>query len=167
MLSHTYAQSSEYNEAAFLVDPENALLWRANRRALEAECLRDGLLMASGSLRTDRPHGSIISRSGDGNIGGRRGVGVTEEEITGANEPFRAMYLPITRNVLPDSLELFDFADNSMVSGTRSTTIVPSQALFWMNNAAVETECRWLADELLGQAQSRTDPRCTYPRSTR
>jgi hypothetical protein len=157
VLSHTYAQSSDHNEEAFLADPENELVWRANRRALEAECLRDGLLAASGSLRPDRPHGSIISRSGDGNIGGRRGIGITEEEITNANDPHRSIYLPITRNVLPDSLELFDFADNSMVTGTRATTIVPSQSLYWMNNAAVETECRLLADELLGQLQSRSD----------
>ncbi len=157
VLSHTYAQSSDYRNEAFLADPENELVWRANRRALEAECLRDGLLAASGSLRPDRPHGSMISRSGDGNIGGRRGMGVTEEEITSANDPHRSLYLPITRNVLPDSLELFDFADNSMVSGTRATTIVPSQSLYWMNNPAVETECRLLADELLGQLQSRSD----------
>lgn len=82
---------------------------------------------------------------------------MTEEEITNANDPHRSLYLPITRNVLPDTLELFDFADNSMVSGTRATTIVPSQSLYWMNNAAVETECRLLADELLGQLQSRSD----------
>ena len=157
VLSHTYSQSSDHNEAAFLIDPENELVWRANRRALEAECLRDGLLAASGSLRPDRPHGSMISRSGDGAIGGRRGIGITEEEITSASDPHRSLYLPITRNVLPDSLELFDFADNSMVSGTRSTTIVPSQSLYWMNNQAVETECRILADDLLGQLQSRSD----------
>lgn len=157
VLSHAYAQSSDHREDAFLADPENELVWRANRRALEAECLRDGLLAASGSLRPDRPHGSMISRSGDGVIGGRRGLGVTEEEITSANDPHRSLYLPITRNVLPDSLELFDFADNSMVSGTRTTTIVPSQSLYWMNNSSVETECRLLADELLGQLQSRSD----------
>ncbi len=42
-----------------------------------------------------------FAHSGDGNIGGRRGMGVTEEQITSANEPYRAMYLPIARNVLP------------------------------------------------------------------
>ena len=157
VLSHAYSQSSQHNEDSFLADPENELVWRANRRALEAECLRDGLLAASGSLRPDRPHGSMISRSGDGAIGGRRGVGVTEEEISSANDPHRSVYLPNTRNVLPDSLELFDFADNSMVSGSRATTIVPSQALYWMNNQSVETECRILADELLGQLQSRSE----------
>ena len=61
VLSHSYAQASDHREEAFLADPENELVWRANRRALDAECLRDGLLAASGSLRLDQPHGSLIS----------------------------------------------------------------------------------------------------------
>ncbi len=156
VLSHTYAQSSEYNDEAFLVDPENELNWRANRRALEAECLRDGLLVASGNLQLDRPHGSMISKNGDGPIGQRRAIGLSEDLITSANDPHRSIYLPLPRNVLPDSLELFDFADNSMVTGVRQTTIVPSQSLYWMNNTAVEKECRVIADELLGIRSSRS-----------
>ena len=37
MLSSAYRMSSEYNEHASEIDPENALLWRMNRRRLEAE----------------------------------------------------------------------------------------------------------------------------------
>jgi hypothetical protein len=158
VLSHTYLQSSEHNEAAFLIDPDNRFLWRANRRSLEAECLRDGMLAASGTLRLDRPHGSLISRSGDGPIGGRRLGGASEELITATHDAHRSVYLPIPRNVLPDSLELFDFADNSIVTGARSTTIVPSQSLYWLNNSAVEKECRLLADLVLGQSQSSSNP---------
>jgi Protein of unknown function (DUF1549)/Protein of unknown function (DUF1553)/Planctomycete cytochrome C len=157
VLSRTYAQSSDHIEDAFLIDPENELLWRANRRPLEAECLRDGLFATSGSLKPERPHGSLISRAGDGPIGQRRVTGIAEEQITSANDPHRSIYLPVPRNVLPDALELFDFADNSMVNGMRSTTIVPSQALYWMNNSSVEKECRLIADEILGRASSRSD----------
>ncbi len=158
VLSRTYSQSSDHSEVAFLIDPDNKLLWRAHRRSLDAECLRDGMLAASGSLRLDRPHGSLISRSGDGPIGARRLVGVAEEEISNAHDAHRSLYMPIPRNVLPDAIELFDFADNSMVTGARSTTIVPSQALYWMNNSAVENECRLLSDQVLGQSQSSSDP---------
>ena len=34
-------------------DPENRLLWRANRRRLDAECLRDAMLAVSGELRLE------------------------------------------------------------------------------------------------------------------
>lgn len=152
VLSHSYAQASTHSEAAFLVDPDNELLWRANRRTLEAECLRDGMLAVSGSIQLERPTGSLIAKNGDGPIGGRRAVGVSEDAITSADDPHRSIYLPLPRNVLPDALELFDFADNAMVTGARSTTIVPSQALYWMNNPTVEKECRKIADQLLRQS---------------
>jgi hypothetical protein len=42
MLSSTYALSA--------ADPDNRLLWRANRRRLDAESLRHSLLFVSGKL---------------------------------------------------------------------------------------------------------------------
>lgn len=157
VLSHTYAQSSANAENAFLVDPENRLLWRANQRALDAECLRDGMLLASRTLDLSRPNGSLISRSGDGPIGGPgRRIGLSEDQIATANDQHRSVYLPTPRNLLPNSLELFDFADNSVVTGSRSTTIVPSQALYWMNNSDVEDACSELVTELLGSQTGET-----------
>jgi hypothetical protein len=50
MLSSTYALSSENSAADYAADPENRLVWRANRRRLDAEALRDSLLYVSGNL---------------------------------------------------------------------------------------------------------------------
>ena len=50
VLSSAYRQSSEESEKGTLVDPENTLLWRMNRRRLEAEAIRDALLAVSGRL---------------------------------------------------------------------------------------------------------------------
>ena len=41
MLSSTYQMSTAYDERAAQADPENRLLWRMNRRRLEAEAIRD------------------------------------------------------------------------------------------------------------------------------
>ena len=49
----------------------------------------------------------------------------------------RAVYLPVVRDQLPESLALFDFADPSLVTGERSTTSGPSQALYLMNSPFV------------------------------
>src|SRR5262249_47996838 len=50
VLSATYRQVSDDNDRAAAVDPENALVWRMNRRRLEFEPLRDALLFAAGRL---------------------------------------------------------------------------------------------------------------------
>jgi hypothetical protein len=43
MLSSTYQMSSRYDAQAARADPENRLHWRAERRRLEAEEIRDAL----------------------------------------------------------------------------------------------------------------------------
>ena len=50
VLSNTYAQASEDRAECRAVDPENRLLWRANRRRLDFEGMRDSLLAAAGRL---------------------------------------------------------------------------------------------------------------------
>ena len=50
VLSATYQLSAQYSEINFAQDPDNRLLWRFNRRRLDAEALRDSLLFASGNL---------------------------------------------------------------------------------------------------------------------
>jgi Protein of unknown function (DUF1549)/Protein of unknown function (DUF1553) len=42
--------STEYSEENFAKDGDNRLLWRANRRRMDAETLRDSLLFAGGDL---------------------------------------------------------------------------------------------------------------------
>ncbi|MCR9294728.1 MAG: PSD1 and planctomycete cytochrome C domain-containing protein [bacterium] len=149
VLSKTYQQSSRFRPQAFELDPENRLLWRANVRASEAEVLRDGLLSASAQLDLDRPLGSMISQAGDGQIGNRRLRGLSESTIAEADTRVRSVYLPVPRNVLPEVLETFDFADNSSVRGSRELTIVPAQALYWMNSDFVDENCDRIASQLL------------------
>ncbi|GIX00246.1 MAG: hypothetical protein KatS3mg111_3578 [Pirellulaceae bacterium] len=146
-LSSTYQQSSQFRAEAFEIDPQNRLLWRANVRPLPAEALRDGILLVSGQLQWHRPSGSLIAQTGDGLIGARR-VGIDEETLATFDPLYRSVYLPVPRNALPDMLALFDFADNSAVRGDRELTIVPSQALYWMNSQQIEERCRRIAENL-------------------
>ncbi len=150
VLSRTYALSSRDNPKNFEKDPDNKYMWRANVRTLEAEAIRDAVLVASGMLDSTRPHGSMISLAGDGIVGGRpnaprAGGAITEEQIAKASSLHRSIYLPVPRNLLPDALELFDFPDNSMVHGSRETTLVPGQSLYWMNSQSVDRAARQIA----------------------
>ncbi len=130
VLSRTYQLSSNFDRAAAERDPENRWLWRMNRRRLQVEALRDGLLAVSGQL--DRsPVGSVVAHL---NIQAT-GVGVKP------NKPVRSVrrtiYLPVIRNDLPALFHVFDFGDALSVNGRRSSTNVAPQALFMMNSPLV------------------------------
>ncbi|MEM9015498.1 MAG: DUF1553 domain-containing protein, partial [Verrucomicrobiota bacterium] len=127
--SRTYRMSSSFDPGQFESDPDNFYLWRANKRRLDAESLRDSVLAVSGQLDLSRPDGSLVSKAGDGFVGRN----ITEIQINQETKN-RSVYLPIVRGLVPESLALFDFADPSLLSGKREITTVPSQALYMMNS---------------------------------
>ena len=76
----------------------------------------------------------------------------------------RSVYLPIIRDRVPDVLDLFDFAEPSLVVANRDVTTVPSQALFLLNSPFVAAQSEAMAQRLL--AKSAADGRqridCAY-----
>ncbi|WP_436717892.1 DUF1553 domain-containing protein [Roseiconus lacunae] len=66
----------------------------------------------------------------------------------------RSVYLPVVRDFVPRSLEVFDFADPSLISGTREASNTPNQALFMMNNPVALRLSRAFAERLGRQASS-------------
>ncbi len=143
VMSRAYQLSSDFNATAYNADPENTLLWRANKKRLEAEAIRDSLLAVSGQLDLNRPHGSTVLRAGDGFVGRN----IREDQIK-AEHNHRSVYLPIVRDMVPDSLAVFDFAETSLVTGQRDNTTVPSQALYMMNGDQVARAAERLATKL-------------------
>ncbi len=153
VLSRTYRQSSDDNEAAFLQDPDNRWLWRASKRRLEAEAIRDAMLVVSGELDESRPVGSLVGRViMDKPISL---IGLDKRLPTDLDGSLhRSVYLPVIRDRLPDVLDLFDFAEPSQVTGDRETTNVPTQALFLMNSPFVQDRAVAFADRLKSQADN-------------
>jgi hypothetical protein len=133
VLSRTYQLASQNAPQNFTADPDNTLCWRMNTRSLDAESLRDAMLAVSGKLDLYPPEGSPICRVSDQ---GREGL-IRTLMVTQQPTNYRSVYLPIVRDVLPESLALFDFANPALVTGDRETTNVPSQSLYLLNNAQV------------------------------
>jgi len=141
VLSRTYRMGSTHDIQANSVDPENHLLWRMNRRRLDAESLRDSLLAVSGKL--------VACAGGPGlpleypeNSGGLGKGGVNPpnfrlSKFRPEQEFVRTVYLPIIRSApQPGPAEVrnvFDFTQPGEFAGQRSVTTVPTQALFLMN----------------------------------
>lgn len=144
ILSRTWQLSTERIPENFARDPDNRLLWRMNQRRIEAESIRDSMLYISGNLIKDRPPGTFLHSVGEGTIG----RSVYEPEIRKIKSNHRSVYLPRVRNVLPESLELFDAPDGSLVVGARETTTTPLQALYLMNNPFVFEQANALVNRL-------------------
>ena len=147
--SRTYRMSSTYSKAASTKDPDNALHWRSTPRRLDAEALRDAMLVASGDLDLERPRGSMVVQVGDVGIGPRVNAAVFNRPVK-----YRSVYLPIVRDGLPESLALFDPADPNLVTGDRESTNVPGQALYMMNNPFVVGQGEVMARRLIEEAET-------------
>lgn len=155
VLSHAYRQASDFREDAFRQDPDNRLLWRMPKQRLEAEAIRDAMLAASGELDLARPEASLVGRV----IGDRpiSLIGLDKRlpsDLDGSVH--RSVYLPVIRDRLPDVLDLFDFAEPSLVTGDREQTNVPTQALYLMNSPFVRERSEALADRLIEESSSDT-----------
>lgn len=153
MTSRVYRLGSQRNSVAEGIDPANHLLWRANHRRLEAESIRDAMLVVSGKLDAEPAKGSPVLTAGNGIIGRNLKV-----DGFGADDTKRSVYLPIVRGYVPEILKVFDFPEPSMIYGSRDVTTVATQALFMMNSDFATTQAEAFADRVLREdAGSETD----------
>ncbi|WP_417388697.1 DUF1553 domain-containing protein [Gimesia sp.] len=143
MLSSTYQMSTDFNPEMAAVDPENRLLWRMNRRRLEAEAIRDSILAVSGKLDYEMG-GSLLTVENRKYVTSTRNV---DPVVYQTNR--RSVYLPIIRSALYDVLQAFDFADPSVLSGNRVHTTVAPQALFMMNSKFIMQNTEDFAESIL------------------
>ena len=104
------------------------------------------MLAASGQLQLEHPAESIVARIGEGEVG--RGI---KDELLDEPYPYRSVYLPIIRGIVPEFLKVFDFPEPSNSQGVRSVTNVPAQSLFLMNSPFVIEQSEVLAGLILEQ----------------
>jgi hypothetical protein len=134
MLSSVYQQSSRSLQASLVMDPENRLLGRMNRRRLEAEAIRDNLLTVAGRLNA--------------NPGG---PGFLDAVV-----PRRSVYLMSVRTgaKAADFNPLFDGPDCSAIVEQRSQSTVAPQALFLLNDPFVMDMAGALAERVAQEVPS-------------
>ncbi|MFN9201396.1 MAG: DUF1553 domain-containing protein, partial [Planctomycetaceae bacterium] len=160
VLSRTYRQSSLPNAEFESRDPENRQLWRMPRRRLDAEALRDGLLAVAGRLQPTGGGPGLPLEYPENTGGLRRGEVNPPHFNLGKFRPeqeyLRTVYLPIIRSgpqVGPAEVRnVFDFTQPGEFAGRRSTTTVPTQALFLMNGPLLKNRAREVAQRVLREA---------------
>ena len=138
VLSAAYALSTENLEANFQVDPDNRLLWRANRRRLDIEALRDSILAASGELdlSVGGPSKLMVDERDNKPATGSqvRSLHPPPAQVPGEVNKRRTVYGFVSRTVLDGMLSLFDFPNPNAPSEQRTVTTVPLQRLFLLNS---------------------------------
>jgi len=148
VLSRAYRLSTASLARNEKVDPDNKLLWHANRRRLEVEAIRDSVLQIAGRLDLKQPDASpVMNYPRAQPVQRRAGRGMTEDYAV--TMPSRSVYVPVLRNMLPEMFETFDFPEPSETKGVRDVTTVPTQALFMMNSRSVIEQARAAATKLL------------------
>ncbi len=136
VLSHTYRLGVSADETNLAADPESRLFWRMHRRRLDAESIRDAILVTSGKMD---------SKAGGSNVK----KGTTTEYGYKFTDNRRSVYTPVFRNQLLELFEAFDFANPNQVSGGRNTSTIATQALYFMNHPFVIEKSRDAAKRLL------------------
>ncbi len=160
VLSRTFRMSSRSSAPGVQKDPANKLLWRMNRKPLEAEAVRDGLLELGGRLDRTPLVGSRVATLAEpvkpqGRELGRGGLfDRLPDELTR-----RSIYLPLLRAQANPAMQCFDVADPNLVTGQRRATIVPAQALFLMNSDLVLKQAQGLAGRVLAEPTDTLDGR--------
>ena len=159
VLSEAYQQSS-LAEAIPAADPDNTLLWRQNMQRLDAETLRDSLLMVSGLLlptQGGRPlwpevpeelthaQPAILEAIKDGDGGRMQGWYTDPPEQT----LVRSLYLVRKRCLPIPFLQSFDLPDSTVSCARRDTTVVAPQALMMLNSPEGIRYAEALADRVL------------------
>ena len=136
VMSRTYRLASTGESIGRTIDPENRLIWRANRKRLTAESIRDSILSVSGQLSMQQG-GPTIRKFSQYDWGYE------------FNTIRRSVYVPLFRNTLLEVFETFDVANPNVVSGRRSETILPTQALYLMNSPFVNAEAERAGERII------------------
>lgn len=133
LLSRAYKQSVALNSQAEKVDADNYLLWRQNRRRLEAEEVRDSILAVSGSLdRTAGGPGFALFAFKDDHspIYDHTDLARITDPVTFR----RTVYRFTVRSVPNPLLDCLDCADPSINTPVRNTTLTALQSLALLND---------------------------------
>jgi Protein of unknown function (DUF1549)/Protein of unknown function (DUF1553)/Planctomycete cytochrome C len=141
MLSSVYQLSTTDNAENFAKDSGNRLYWRAEKKRLDAEQLRDSVLFTAGNL--------------DDAMGG------PSVDLTPAYTR-RTVYGKVSRYKLDEYLQLFDFPSPSISAEKRFVTTVPLQRLFLMNSDFIQSEAEELVKRVANEPDNRARIKKAY-----
>ena len=150
--SATYRQSSgTTNDEAKTIDPDNRLLWRFNRRRLEAEAIRDSVLAVSGRLNPEQS-GLPIFPPLPGDIAATVKWNNSKWDTQyGPEGRKRSLYIYQQRTLTMPLMQTFDSLVCEETRPRRRASVTPLQALAMYNGDFVNEEAHFFASRVKSQ----------------
>jgi len=153
--SATYRQSSAHDPEKARIDAGNQFLWRQNRQRLDAEAIRDSVLVMAGKLDTTMyGPGYFTFAFKDDHSPGYFYDRYNPDDPTSHR---RSIYRLIVRSVPDPFMEVLDCADPSQAVAKRLETLTPLQALSLLNNGFMVRMSEHFADRVAAMADDVPD----------
>lgn len=159
--SETWKQTTLADQG-IAMDPDNRLLWKANRQRLTGEAMRDTILSLSGKLdlTSGGPPAVQFNSRGDATF------------MSGGNPPYldyagfdpdapaahrRAIYRFVFRTVPDPLMSALDCPDGSTPTPSRMESNTAQQALAMLNDTFTIRQCQHIAARLSAASSTSTD----------
>jgi mono/diheme cytochrome c family protein len=143
LMSAVYREASDMNDSNAKIDGGNQYWWRFNRQRLDAESLRDSLVMAAGRLDLTMGGPSVEQFFFKDDHSPVYDYARFHPDEPGNYR--RSIYRFLVRSMPDPLMERFDCPDISLITAKRNTTITAIQALALMNNPFVLRQAENLA----------------------
>ncbi|HEX3871606.1 MAG TPA: DUF1553 domain-containing protein, partial [Pirellulales bacterium] len=127
--AHVDSQRAEHNRGLDL-DPQNALMWHAQRQRLSGEALRDAMLQVSGALNL-----KMFGPSAKPELPTNVGPGAWEPDARPEDRNRRSVYVLVKRNLRYPLFEAFDSPAREESCPRRDNTITAGQSLVLLNSS--------------------------------
>ena len=153
--SSTYRLTSRFDDLHnAAADPDNAYLWRANRRRIEAEVLWDSIHAVAGTLNSKMYGRPFVPPLSEDELAGFRLKWAWTVPADPAEHSRRGIYILSRRNFVFPMFEKFDTPDPAVSCPERSVTTVAPQSLWLLNNDAVFRQALAFAGRLVREGGS-------------
>ena len=155
--SATWKQAVASNPHALQIDSENRLLWRANRRRLDAEIFRDQALQLSGRLDLRMGGPGVEQFSANEGIQNTPFLDYGGFDWNSPAAKRRSLYRVVWRGIPDPFMEAMDFPDLGLLSANREFSASPLQSLTLFNDNFVLAASQWLAARVEHEEQTMED----------
>ncbi|MGH9675594.1 MAG: DUF1549 and DUF1553 domain-containing protein, partial [Candidatus Acidiferrum sp.] len=146
--SAVYRQSSRNNREYAKLDADNTLLWRMNRSRLDAESLRDAVLLVSGKLDLTMGGPSVKQFTQKPGIHVTPNINYLNYNLDGAGAYRRSIYRFLFRTLPDPFMEALDCPDASTLTPVRASSVTALQALALLNDRFIIRQAEHFAARL-------------------